>query len=204
MIHIVGASCLSRAFGQLDKKQKTSLTSKITAIPSLSLNPNVNFQLKFMQFLLKNGSLKSKTNLVLWHGNINNSLTNHKSNGYKALHPKALVGILESYKSRISAILYCHRTGAPNIFSTLRQIDIPIIRVTKRFISKKKQQCVSLLLEYSKIHPQYYLELKSLFNVLRYSCNLRALSKNTRRDNRKLSQRKRRLLKKRNRLRSVH
>ena len=204
MIHIVGASCLSRAFGQLDKKQKTSLTSKITAIPSLSLNPNVNFQLKSLQFLLNNGSLGSKNNLVLWHDIINDSLTKHKSNGYTALHPKALVEILESNKSRISAILYCHRTGAPDIFSTLRQIDIPIIRVTKNLVSKKKQQCVSLLLEYSKIHPHYYLELKSLSIVLRYSRNLQALSKNTRRDNRKLSQRKRRLLKKRNRLRSVH
>ena len=204
MIHIVGANCLSRAFEQLDKKQKTSLTSKITAIPSLSLNPNVNFQLKSLQFLLNNGSLRSKNNLVLWHDIINNSLTKHKPNGYKALHPKALVEILESYTSRISAFLYCHRTGAPDIFSTLRQIDIPIIRVTKNLVPKKKQQCVSLLLEYSKIHPQYYLELKSLSIVLRYSRNLQALSKNTRHDNRKLSQRKRRVLKKRNRLRSVH
>ena len=34
MIQIVGTSCLSRTFGQLNKKQKTSLTSKNTAIPS--------------------------------------------------------------------------------------------------------------------------------------------------------------------------
>ena len=60
MIHIVGTSCLSRASGQLNKKQKTSLTSKISAIPSLCLNPIANFHLKSLQFLLNNGSLRRK------------------------------------------------------------------------------------------------------------------------------------------------
>ena len=49
MIHIVGASCLSRALGQLIRKPKTSLTSEITAIPYLSLDSNVNFHLKSLK-----------------------------------------------------------------------------------------------------------------------------------------------------------
>ena len=83
------------------------------------------------------------------------------------------------------------------------KLTSPFLELKKSYFEEKAAVCFALL-EYSKIHPHYYLELKSLSIVLRYSRTLQALSKNTRRDNRKLSQRKRRLLKKRNRLRSVH
>ena len=129
MIHIVGASCLCRGVGQLNKKQNTSLTSKITAISFLSLNPNINFHLKSLQFVLKNSSLRSKNNHVLWHKIIYNSLTKHKSDGYNVLHPKALVEILESYRSRICASLYCHKTGAPKTLALGGKIACPFFQL---------------------------------------------------------------------------
>ena len=65
----------------------------------------------------------------------------------------------------------------------------------KNLLSRRKQNDIPLLNEYSRLHPVADIELKSLFIVLEHRNNLEALSQNTRGPSKKPSQRKRRLKK---------
>ena len=99
------------------------------------------------------------------------------------------------YKSRITALVYCERIGAPDAFDDLRDQDFIVIRVTENLLSRRKQNDIPLLNEYSRLHPVADIELKSLFIVLEHRNNLKALSQNIRSPSKKPSQRKRRLKK---------
>ena len=195
MINIIGASSLKRALQNLDFDNRNTLGNFITAIPSLSLNPYVQSDTLKLSFLLDHGILKNTNQLVIWHDILNNSLTPHKSNNNTALTPKELATELLKYKSRITALVYCERIGAPHAFDDLRDQDFIVIRVTENLLSRRKQNDIPLLNEYSRLHPVADIESKSLFIVLEHRNNLKALSQNTRSPSKKPSQRKRRLKK---------
>ena len=184
-MYIIGASSLKRVINS----QSHSLKKSITAISSLSLNPNVNKLSINLPFLLERGSLKNRSKLVLWHDLLNNSVTSHKSNNFTPLTIEQLIKQLLCYKERISAIVYCY------YFEPLKQAGFLVIRVTKNLISPRKQQSQKLISQYSEIHPPTVLELKSLNIILQQSSKLKALSQNTRRKTKRLSKKKR-LLKK--------
>ena len=84
------------------------------------------------------------------------------------------------YKSRITALIYCERIGASHAFDDLRDQDFIVIRVTENLLSRRKQNDIPLLNEYSRLHPVADIELKSLFIVFEHRNNLKALSQNTR------------------------
>ena len=193
-MYIIGASSLKRAINS----QPHSLKKSITAISSLSLNPNVNRLSINLPFLLERGSLKNRSKLVLWHVLLNNSVTSHKSNNIIPLTIEQLIKQLLCYKKRISATAYCYRFGAPNYFEPLKQAGFLVIRVTKNLISPRKQQSQILISQYSEIHPPTVLELKSLNIILQQSSKLKALSQNTRRKTKRLSKKKRFLKKRQN------
>ena len=198
MVYIVGASSLKHAIDQLSPREKRFLAKFVTAVPSLSLNPNISPKrpLISLSYLLERGFLHQKTNLVIWHDTINNSITKHKSNSYTGLEGSQLASLLLKYKERIAAIVYCQRFGAPQIFETLRSTNIVIIRITKNLISRRRQQDKFLLHQYLQLHQEGPLEIRSLQLVLKHSSNLKALAQNTRRPRKRLSQKKRRFLKK--------
>ena len=83
----------------------------------------------------------------------------------------------------------------PVTFDDLRYQDFTVIRVTEDLLSRRKQNDILLLNEYSRLHPVANIELKSLFIVLEHRNNLKALSQNTRSPSKKPSQTKRRLKK---------
>ena len=195
MINVVGASSLKRALQNLDFDNRNTLGNFITAILSLSLNPYVQSDTLKLSFLLDHGILKNTKQLVIWHDILNNSLTPHKSNNNTALTPKELATELLKYKSRITALVYCERIGAPHAFDDLRDQDFIGIRVTENLLSRRKQIDIPLLYEYSRLYTVADIELKSLFIVLDHRNNLKALSRDTRSPSKKPSQRKRRLKK---------
>lgn len=195
MIHVIGASSLSRAVNDTNHRQKQILRKSIIAVPSLSLNPNVKSPLKNLSFLLENGSLKTKSNLVIWHDVLNNSLTSHKSNNFSPASPHELVRILSKYRSRIAALVYCQRLNAPYIFNILRSSNFIVIRVNKNLTSRRRQTWPTVTKELLALHQSVNIELKSLSLVFQHSNNLKGLSQNTRRPTKKASQRKRKLAK---------
>ena len=135
MIHIVESSSLKRALDDLNQDVRNALNTVVTAIPSLSLNPNVSDTSLQLDHLLERGYLKNQSNLVLWHDLLNNSLTKHHTNNDTAIEPSDLANLLVKYKPRIAALVYCQRDGAPYAFDELRDEDFVIIRVTKNLIS---------------------------------------------------------------------
>ena len=193
MIHIVGASSLKRALDDLDEDLQNALSTVVTAIPSLSLNPNVADTSLRLDHLLERGYLKNQSNLVLWHDLLNNSLTKHHTNKDTAIEPSDLANLLVKYKPRIAALVYCQREGAPYAFDELRDEDFVIIRVTKNLVSRKNSQNEALQQEYASLHPNVRLEQKSLLNIIEKRHNLKALSQNTRRPTKRPSQQKRKL-----------
>ena len=139
MIIVTGASSLKRALQNLDFDNRNPLGNSITAIPSLSLNPYVQSDTLKLSLLLDHGIPKNTNQLVIWHDILNNSLTPHKSNNNTALTPKELATELLKYKSRITALVYCERIGAPHAFDDLRDQDFIVIRVTENLLSRRKQ-----------------------------------------------------------------
>ena len=84
MVFIVGASSLKHAIEILPPREKRYLAKFVTAVSSMSLNPNTfpKRPLIDLSHLLERGYLRQNTNLVIWHDVINNSLTKHQSNSY--------------------------------------------------------------------------------------------------------------------------
>ena len=138
MVNVVGGSSLKRALHNLVFDDRKPLQNNITAISSLSLNPYAQSYTFKLSFLLDHGLLKNKNHLVIWHDILNKSLTPHKSNNNTALTPKELATELLEYKSRLRALVYCERFGAPHAFDDLRDQDFTVIRVTENLLSRKK------------------------------------------------------------------
>ena len=198
MIYVVGASSLEKAVRSIQYKSRKLYDSRITAIPGLTFNPLSCNPLKNLQNLLQKGFQAKKQNLVIRHDIINNTLSVHWKNQTPPLSPQDLVKILDNYRNRISAIIYCQRLGTPDAYKQLKTSGIPIISVKKNLVSKRQQRDSNLLIKLSLLHQPYHLELKSLSIIFKYSDKLQALTKNNHSKKNRPSQKKRR--KQRNRL----
>ena len=122
MVHILGASSLSRVIEKFDCNSKRTLRKTITTIPGLSFNQNNKNGLKVIPTFLSKGSLSKismKENYIIWHDAVNNSISRHASNFNTRLTPKQLQRVLIHYKHCISAIVYCKRCGTPDVFQKL-------------------------------------------------------------------------------------
>ena len=131
-----------------------------------------------------------KTDVIIWHDAINNSLTSLRTNNFRALAFSELSNVLESYQTRLKAIVYCPRNGAPNIFVFLKQTDVVTIHVLIDLVSKRKQKDPKLVKECYQLHQKAHLALKSLTLILTHQKSLRRLLKKTRHS--KLNKRRRR------------
>ena len=178
MIYVVGASSLVKAVRSIQYKSRKLYDSRITAISGLTFNPLSCNPLKNLQNLLQKGFRAKKQNLVIWHDIINNTLSVHWKNQTPPLSAQDLVKILDNYRNRISAIIYCQRLGTPDAYKQLKTSVIPIISVKKNLVSKRQQRDSDLLIKLSLLHQPYHLELKSLSIIFKYSDKLKALTKN--------------------------
>ena len=148
MVFILAASSLDHALETLTLEEKARYTDKIFSIPGLSLNKNTKNPRKIVQNLLSK-DLKDKTNIVIWHDVLNNSISRHHSNNFCALSVSELIEILKSIQKKLSALVYCHRFPTPEIFESLKtletDLDIKVFDIVKDFISLKKQKDADLL-----------------------------------------------------------
>ena len=189
MVFILGASSLLHAINSLPKNSQNRYTSTVFSLPGLSLNPfAVNYR-KSVQYQLDN-VFRHKSDIIIWHDAINNSLTSHRTNNYRKLALLELATVIEHYQDSLKAIVYCPRNGAPNIFGFLKQTSIVTLHVITDLVSKRKQRDQNLIKEYYQLHQKNHLELKSLTLVLKHQNSLPCLLKKTRR--RKLNKRRRR------------
>ena len=153
------------------------------------MNPfAVNYR-KTVQYQLDN-VFRHKSDIIIWHDAINNSLTSHRTNNYRELALPELATVLEHYQDRLKAIVYCPRNGAPNIFGFLKQTSIVTLHVITDLVSKRKQKDKNLIKEYYQLHQKHHLELKPLTLLLTHQNSLRCLLKKTRHS--KLNKRRRR------------
>ena len=83
--------------------------------------------------------------VIIWHDTIKNSLTPHHNNNHNPLSAQELIKELHLVKKKISALVYCPRQGAPDIFAALKQTDFVVVHVSKDLLSKRKAETQQLL-----------------------------------------------------------
>ena len=171
---VVGASSLRRTLDYLPYDLRVKYRRFTFTKSGLSLNPNNVSKLKKLQWLLRNGSLKSRE-IILWHDVINNSITKHPKNFNTKCSPEQLTEIITNFQHQIAAIIYIRRDGTPHIFEKLRKTKPLIIDAIKRLLPKQKQNDIDTVVALSKLHPPPSLELKLLNKVLSKRHNLRSL-----------------------------
>ena len=190
MLKIIAASSLYNSIGELQIKLRKQLRELAHAGPGFSLNPESVNKSKDVYNYLKSEEL-GDTRIILWHDQINKTITLHKSNNYQPQSVNQLVASLRSL-TNLCGIIYCQRTGSPNIFEDLRTLDCPIIQVTTDILSKSEQRSEVLVEKYKALYQSSDLELRSLGVVLHYYPNLRKILK-TRGTNQELTSNEERL-----------
>ena len=168
---ILAASSLHHALKILSPASQKRVSQSCLAIPGLSFNHNAVNVRKTCQCQLDH-YLISRTDIVIWHDAVNNSISRHRSNNFNALTPNQLKKILLNYKRNIHAIVYCKRVGTEDIYSKLKESGILVINIVTDLISRRKQNLTELGQKYLELHQDPSLELKT-FTILRgYSKNL--------------------------------
>ena len=104
----------------------------------------------------------SRTEAIIWHDVTNNSLTPHSSNFNRPLSPPDLIHELCSLPCDIAAIVYCQRTGSPDVYHLLRQSFV-VISPVRHLLSHLQQRPLALVRQYSVVHLAIHLELQIPF-----------------------------------------
>ena len=186
MLFIVGASSLSRTLSKLREPQYSRHVKSCIAEPGLSFKAFK--QRKTVQYKLS-VQYPHADKVIIWHDAINNSSTPHHNNNHNPLSAKELIEELNLVKNKISAVVYCPRQGAPDIFAALKQTDFVVVHVLKDLLSKRKAKDPAVVNDYTKLHPPFSCEINSLTIVRYYSLDLNCLIKKTR--PKRLNQRRR-------------
>ena len=177
---ILAASSLHHALKKLSPASQKRVSQSCLAIPGLSFNHNAVNVRKTCQYQLDH-YLLNRTDIVIWHDAVNNSISRHRSNNFNALTPNQLKKILLNYKRNIYAIVYCKRVGTKDIYSKLKESGILVINIVTDLISRRKQNLTELGQKYLELHQDPSLELKTFTILRRYSKNLKYIisKKNT-------------------------
>ena len=117
---------------------------------------------------------------MIWHDVLNNSLSKHKSNNFRALSVSQLLDILRSLENKLRALVYCHRIRTPDISDILKTQSIPVFRIETDFFSTRKQNDPKILNELKAIHQRPEFELKYLDIILRKETDLAQITAKTR------------------------
>ena len=183
MVFILAASSLHHALETLSPEQKDRFKDKTYTIPGLSLNPNTKNPKKVVQNLLSK-DLKDKKDIVIWHDVLNNSISKHDSNNFRALSVFDLIETLKNLQDKLCALVYCQRNRTPYIFDELKVLqtdhNIKVFSIVKDFISVKKQKDPEILKQFKALHQSPELELKNLVFVLRKENHLSTITDKSR------------------------
>ena len=128
--------------------------------------------------------LKDKKNIVIWHDVLNNSISRHDSNNFRALSVSELIEVLKTVQDKLSALVYCHCYRTPDIFEQLKgqeaDLDIKVFNIVKDFISLKKQNDTELLKHFKALHQSPELEQKNLNFLMRKENDLSSITEKSR------------------------
>ena len=86
---------MHHALQTLTPEEKEQYKDKTYTIPGLSLNPNTKNPRKIVQNLLSK-DMKDEKDIVFWHDVLNNSISRHGSNNFRALSVSELIENLKS------------------------------------------------------------------------------------------------------------
>ena len=119
------------------------MTPKSSLEKNLSLNPNTKNPRKIVRNLLAK-EFKVKKEVVVWHDILNNSISRHDSNNFRASPVTEKIEVLKNLLNTLSALVYCHGSCSPDIFEQLKgldaDLDIKVFNIVRDFISPKKQE----------------------------------------------------------------
>ena len=175
MVYFIGASCLHGLMRNLPYESYRKISHKVFTVPGLGFNPKTIDKLKILQNLLIKGKLASRKDIVIWHGCISNSISEHRSNNNQSLPVEDLVRVLKPLKNRIKAVIYLQRDKSPNIVKDLYRTGILVLDAKKLLLSRKKARSGEILKDLKRIHPSTEAELRLLNTVLAHEDNLRGL-----------------------------
>ena len=183
MVHILAASSVDHALDTLNPETRKTYNEKIFSIPGLSLNPNTKNPRKIVQNLLSK-DLSEKTDIVIWHDVLNNSISKHESNNFRPLTVSQLLDILKTFENKLRALVYCHRFRTPNILLNLKEIEkttnIKVFSVVDDFISTRKQKDPDFLKKLKALHQSPEIELKHIDFLLRKESELNSITDKSR------------------------
>ena len=132
----------------------------LTALPGLHLiqssakfrNKTLQHQLRLaLRFRSQTNNYQSRIKIIIWHDVINYSLTHTPPTLITPCLQTALIQALRALPCDIAAIIYCQRTGSPDVFQLLRQ-SFPVISPVRHLLSHRKQHDLTLVRQYSVLH----------------------------------------------------
>ena len=136
----LAASSLQHALKILSPASQKRVSQSCLAIRALSFNHNAVNVRKTCQFQLDH-YLLNRTDIVIWHDAVKNSISPHRSNNFNALSPNQLKKIL---LCNVYAIVYCKRVGTEDIYSKLKESGILVINIVADLLSRRKQNLTEL------------------------------------------------------------
>ena len=114
MVYVLAASFVHHAIDAFNPERQSKYKDKFYAMPSLCLNPYAKNLRKVVQTLLPT-NLKDKTEIVVWHGVLNNSVCKHKSNSYRPLSYQPLsyrplslpdlINVVKNFLDKLTALV---------------------------------------------------------------------------------------------------
>ena len=145
--------------------------------PEYNLHPNAEDKYKIVQNRLR--YVENNTKIILWHDIINKTVTSPKNDNRTPLNGDQLKGEIERLQRKVDivGIVYCVREGAPDVYNKLKETEIPVLHRVKNLLSRRKQKDKKVLKKYSKLHLDPFLELKTVFSIVRNNGDLKRICK---------------------------
>ena len=136
-----------------------------------------------MQILLPT-TLKDKTEIVVWHDVLNNSICRHKSNIYRPLSVPDLISVLKTFQDKLSAFVYCQRDRTLDIFHSRKELEktncIQVFTIEKDSISVRKRNYPDLLNQLKALHQSPEMKLKNIDFILQKESDLSSITAKSR------------------------
>ena len=131
----------------------------------LSFKPNAVNKLKILQnHLTRRNVLAKKQKIIIWHDVINRTISKHWSNSNTFCSTEELKEILRTFSDRIGALIYL-REGTIHIWDKFIKTRFPIVDVTKKPLSHRKQKDLKILKDVDQVHRSFDLEERLLKTV---------------------------------------
>ena len=183
MVFIVGASSVDHALDTLNFENRKTYKEKIFSNPGLSLNPNTKNPQKIVQNLLSK-DLAEKTDIIIWHDVLNNSISKHESNHYRALTVPQLLDFLKFFEKKTAGSSVLPPIPYPNILPKLKEnektTNIKVFSIVDDIISTRKQKDPDILKKLKALHQSPEIEIKHFDLSLRKESKLDAITDKSR------------------------